>query len=150
MFVNKLYQILPMPWLMPDRPCGAHRKDTGMLITRRNHGKAAVIHLASKFEGGPDRDRLLGVTAEILQDGVRDIVVSFLGVRFLASNGVGITIAMKTLVDAAGGRMVLCNLNERALAVVYIMRLQEVFALERNIRTALARLRGLREAEAGA
>jgi len=121
-----------------------------MLITKRAHGKATVIHLTGKFEGGPDREKLLKLVTDLLDQGCRDIVVSFLGVRFLASNGVGIMIAMKTLVDAAGGRMVLCNLNERNLAVVYIMRLQEIFTIESNIRTALTHLRGTRAAEARA
>jgi len=121
-----------------------------MLISKRAHGKAMVIHLAGKFEGGPDRDRLLALTSKIIEDGYREVVVSFLGVRFLASNGVGIMIALKTLLDAVGGTVVLCNLNERSLAVVYIMRLQEVFILEKNIRTALARLRQLRAKAAAA
>jgi anti-anti-sigma factor len=121
-----------------------------MLITKRAHGKVTVIHLTGKFEGGPDREKLLKLTAGLVDDGCRDIVVSFLGVRFLASNGVGIMIAMKTLMDAAGGRMVLCNLNERNLAVMYIMRLQEIFTIETNIRNALQRLRATRTAEAGA
>lgn len=112
-----------------------------MLISKRAHGRVMVIHLAGKFEGGPDRDRLLAMTSQALEEGYREIVVSFLGVRFLASNGVGIMIALKTLVDAVDGRMILCNLNERALAVVHVMRLQEVFTLERNIRSALALLR---------
>lgn len=112
-----------------------------MLISKRAHGRVMVIHLAGKFEGGPDRDRLLAMTSQILEEGYREIVVSFLGVRFLASNGVGIMIALKGLVDAVDGRMVLCNLNERALAVVHVMRLQEIFTLERNIRSARALLR---------
>lgn len=119
-----------------------------MLITKRAHGKVMVIHLAGKFEGGPDRDKLLAMTSGIIEDGYRELIVSFQGVRFLASNGVGILIAMRTLFDAVGGSITLCHLNERALAVVYIMRLQEVFILEQNIRTALARFRQLRMAEA--
>ena len=121
-----------------------------MLITKRAHGKVMVIHLTGKFEGGPDREKLLKMTSGLIEEGYRAVVVSFLGVRFLASNGVGILIAMKTLMDAAKGRMVLCNLNERNLAVVYIMRLQEIFTIEANIRTALKGLRTTRAAGAQA
>jgi len=121
-----------------------------MLITRIPHGKVSVIHLAGKFEGGPDRDRLLKLTEKLIRDGCREIVVSFLGVRFLASNGVGIMIAIKQLVDAAHGRMVLCNLNERAIAVLYVMRLQEIFTIETNIRTALKHLKAMRATAAKA
>lgn len=116
-----------------------------MLITKNAHGSVMVIHLGGKFEGGPDRDKLLTLTGKLIADGYREIVFSFLGVRFLASNGVGIMIAVKKLVDAADGRVILCNLNERALSVMYIMRLQDVFILEANIRTALQRMRALRQ-----
>ena len=116
-----------------------------MFITKKAHGPVMVIHLAGKFEGGPDRERLLAMVHRAIADGHRELVVSFLGVRYLASNGVGIMIALHQLMEKAGGRIILCNLNERALAVVYIMRLQEVFVLEKNIRTSLARLRRARE-----
>ncbi len=121
-----------------------------MLITKRAHGKVMVIHLAGKFEGGPDRERLLAMTDGIITEGYRKIVISFLGLRFIASTGVGILIAMKRRCDEVGGRMILCNLNERVLSVVHVLRMQEVFTLEKNIRTSLARFRGTRESEARA
>ncbi|MBE0567333.1 MAG: STAS domain-containing protein [Krumholzibacteria bacterium] len=124
-----------------------------MLISKRAHGRVMVIHLAGKFEGGPDRDKLLATTKLVLEDGFREIVVSFLGVRFLSSNGVGIMIAMKALVDAVDARLVLCNFNERALSVVHILRLEEVIPVAKNIQAARALLRhrgGDEQAEARA
>jgi len=121
-----------------------------MLITKRAHGRVMVIHLAGKFEGGPDREKLLKITSKAIADGYRELVISFLGVRFLASNGIGILISMRKLMDEVGGRVVLCNLNERVLSVVHVMRLQEIFTLESNIRTARTWLRATRSADSPA
>ena len=76
-----------------------------MLITKKAHGSVMVVHLGGKFEGGPDRDQLLTLTEKLIADGYKEIVFSFLGVRFLASNGVGIMIGLIHRWDL--GRLVL-------------------------------------------
>jgi len=109
-----------------------------MLITQQTHGTVMVLKLVGKFEGGGADAKLDRIARTLIEDGFRQIILNFKGVRFLSSTGIGILIKLKTVFEAAGGRMIICDINERAIAVIYVMRLEEKFEIVGGVGDALA------------
>jgi anti-anti-sigma factor len=101
-----------------------------------------IIRLAGDFDGGKDCVRSTQQFKEMLDRGVRKIVLDFKLVRWINSNGVGCLIAGKRMADAAGARMALCSLNRRSLSVLYTMRLEEVIDCEPDLEAALNAVSG--------
>lgn len=95
-----------------------------MHTTIGNRGDVTIFHLMGDFDGGKDCVHSTQQFKELLDSGVRKIVLDFKLVRWISSNGIGCLIAGKQLADAAGARMALCNLNERSLSVFYISQLE--------------------------
>ena len=120
-----------------------------MQTTIRKSGDVEIFHLVGDFDGGKDCVRSTQQFQEMLDRGVRKIVLDFRLVRWVNSNGVGCLIAGKKMADAAGARMVLCGLNRRSLSVIYTMRLEEVMECVPDLQEALKAVSGV-EAQAGA
>ncbi len=105
-------------------------------------GDVEIIHLVGDFDGGKDCVRSTQQFKEMLDRGVRKIVLDFRLVRWVNSNGVGCLIAGKRMADDAGARMALCHLNRRSLSVLYTMRLEEVIDCEPDLEAALKAVSG--------
>lgn len=108
-----------------------------MQTTIRKSGDVEIFHLVGDFDGGKDCVRSTQQFEELLDRGVRKIVLDFKLVRWINSNGVGCLIKGKRMADAAGARMALCNLNRRSLSVIHTMRLEEVMDCEPDLEAAL-------------
>lgn len=113
-----------------------------MQTTIRRSGDVEIFHLSGRFDGGKDCVHSTQQFKELLDRGVRKIVLDFKHVQWINSNGVGCLIAGKRMADAAGARMALCGLNERSLSVIYTMRLQEVMDCEPSLDAALKAVSG--------
>jgi len=108
----------------------------------RRHGDVEVFHLSGRFDGGTDCVRSTQQFEELLNRGVRKIVLDFKHVEWINSNGVGCLIKGKRMADAVGARMALCSLNERSLSVIYVMHLQEVMDCLPDLDAALKAVSG--------
>ena len=109
-----------------------------MDFKRENHGSATVVKLAGLFEVPGTDAAFRDLTYELLESGRRQLAISCAGVRFLSSTGLGILTATKVSFERAGGRIVLCDLNDRARNVMRVTHLDEVFELAEDVSTALA------------
>ena len=58
---------------------------------------------------------------------VRKIVLDFTGVKFLASQAVGVLITLKKKADEIKGRVVICNMRDEVRRVFKIMNLEKLF-----------------------
>lgn len=57
----------------------------------------------------------------------RKIVLDFSGVKFLASQAIGVLITLKQKVDEIGGQVVICGMREEVRRVFKIMDLGKLF-----------------------
>ncbi len=108
-----------------------------MQITTQIKGDVVVIHLAGKFDGGKDCEKIQTKITNYIAEGRRNFVLSFLLIRFLTSCGLGKLIAIHKEVNECGGRVILCNLERRPLSVIYTARLYEVFEVRKSLGQAL-------------
>ncbi|NLF30669.1 MAG: STAS domain-containing protein [Planctomycetes bacterium] len=70
----------------------------------------------------------------------RKIVLDFGGVKFLASQAVGVLITLKRKAEAIGGEVLICNMQDEIRRVFKIMKLHDVFAFHASETDALESL----------
>ena len=70
----------------------------------------------------------------------RKIVLDFAGVKFLASQAVGVLITLKKKADEIKGQVVICNMRDEIRRVFKIMNLEKLFGFYDSEERALAGL----------
>jgi len=108
-----------------------------MKFAREQHDSAVVVKLAGLFETIGTDAAFRDLTYELLEAGHRRLALSLAGVRFLSSTGLGILTATKVSFERAGGRLVLCDLNDRARNVLHVTHLSDVFETCEDVPSAL-------------
>ncbi len=107
-------------------------------ITEKN-GVILVDHLPEKFDYTVCNDALRHITPT-LDSGGRKLVISFAGVSFLDSCGIGTLITLRNRLMKEKGAMALCDIGERLEKILKITDLRKVFALYGNTDEAIAAL----------
>ena len=111
-----------------------------MLIHAQDKGDISVIHLAGKFDGGSDCEKIQAIITNLIAEDRRKFVLSFSLIRFITSCGLGKLLAIHKEVTGCGGQVILCNLERRPLSVIYTARLYEVFTVRKTLGQALDQL----------
>jgi anti-sigma B factor antagonist len=71
------------------------------------------------------------------QDGLRKIVLNFRNVEYLSSAALGKLITLNKKLQAAGGRLVLCNIGSQIFEVFEITKLDKFFNIRKEEQDAL-------------
>jgi len=72
-----------------------------------------------------------------LSAGRRKLVLDFKHVQYISSSMVGVLVATNQSVKKAKGQLILCALNERLLELLKLTRLDKMFKVEPDARSAL-------------
>jgi anti-sigma B factor antagonist len=115
-----------------ENPLGFERQEMGGAQVMRFHA-AKILSEQTVSEFG---NRLLDVIQEV-PDPPR-LVVSFAGVYFLSSAGVGKLVLIQRKVKERGGELKLCDLAPTTLEVFKVARLQDYFSIYTDVNSALA------------
>ena len=75
--------------------------------------------------------------ASLLAGGEKNIVLDFKVVQYISSAMIGTLVGTRQSVTAAGGAFILAGLNDRLLLLLKITRLDKMFAVHADARTAL-------------
>ena len=90
-----------------------------------------------------DQSRIDAVQAKIVElvaAGHAQLVLNFSAVEYISSSLVGTLLTARQVTQAAGGNVVLAGLNDRLTQVLKIVRLDTMFTIEPDARTALKKL----------
>ncbi|MEF3696117.1 STAS domain-containing protein [Desulfolutivibrio sp.] len=107
-------------------------------ITEQN-GVLVVGNLPEKFDYTVCNDALRHINPA-LDDGPKKLVISFTGVSFLDSCGIGTLITLRNRLMKEKGSMALCDIGERLENILKITDLRKVFALYGNTDEAVVGL----------
>lgn len=101
--------------------------ETGVLFVRGELDVAGVARLSTAGR-------------KVLEAGATDVVLECTALEFTDSSGLGCLVALHKRAAERGGRLVLRNVNERFERLLAMVRLDQVFALERlaPVRSAAA------------
>jgi len=93
----------------------------------RKVGDVVVYDLRGGLEGGEHNYRIKDAVKEHLDRGERKFLFNMDKVTFVNSTGIGIIAMIYASITNAGGRLKLCNANEKVSRVMMITKLLEVF-----------------------
>ena len=79
-------------------------------------------------------EQLFGLVDE---EGRRKLLLNFGNVEYLSSAALGKFITLNKKVNAAGGRLILCNIDPQIYEVFEITKLDKFFKIEKEEQTAL-------------
>lgn len=79
-------------------------------------------------------DQLFGL---VDNDGLRKLLLNFGNVDYLSSAALGKLITLNKKLQAAGGRLVLCNIDPQILEVFEITKLDKFFNIQKEEQAAL-------------
>lgn len=97
-----------------------------MQINLEERYNAAVIHLKGKLIGGPDAQHINDKIHQIIDKGIKNIVIDLKGVHYMNSTGIGILISSYTTVKNCGGDLKLASMDNKIQGVLSITKLNQV------------------------
>ncbi len=109
-----------------------------MTVTESHFGPVTVLSLAGKIMGGPDAGRLNEKIHELIEAGVKKVVVDLAQVALMNSSGLGLLISALSTVRHNGGELKLACIAPRVRSLMTITKLIHVFETYDSVEGAVA------------
>ncbi len=110
------------------------------LSITENNGVILVGQFPEKFDYTVCNEALRHITPSLDSSDIKKLVISFAGVTFLDSCGIGTLITLRNRLMKEKGAMALCDIGERLEKILKITDLRKVFALYGTVEEAVAAL----------
>ena len=98
-----------------------------MQLSERRVGDVAVLDLAGKLTLTDDPGRLKEKINDLIQQGIRDIVLNLADLSFLDSSGLGELVASHTTAWRGGATVKLANAGRRVQDLLVLTKLITIF-----------------------
>ena len=111
-------------------------------VTSITVGDVTIVYPTGGFLGGDETSELTAVLSKAFEDGSRKAIVNLKDTDFVNSWGLGQMVAVHEHYAKNGGRLCLCNANQRVTATVTITKVisyVDVYATEEE---AIASFKG--------
>jgi anti-sigma B factor antagonist len=112
-----------------------------MTITTSTVAGATVLALEGNLMGGPDAAAMNGKLRELIDGGVRKVVLDLSRLQFMNSSGLSLLIGGASALKNAGGALKLSGASEKITGLIKITRLESVFESYPTIDAAVASFR---------
>ena len=102
-------------------------------------GDVTVVNFTDKKILDEQNIQIIGEQLFSLVDelGRRKLILNFSNVEYLSSAALGKFITLNKKVNAAGGRLVLCNIDPQIYEVFEITKLNKLFTIKKDEQTAM-------------
>jgi anti-sigma B factor antagonist len=108
-----------------------------MRIHLEERYNAAIIHLKGRLMGGPDAKHISDKIHQIIDKGMKNVVLDMSGVNFINSTGMGILISSYVTMKNCGGDLKLASIDNKIQGVLSITKLNQVLDEYKTIDDAL-------------
>jgi anti-anti-sigma factor len=102
-------------------------------------GDVVVARVRGDMWGKPEDTMLKGKIAVLAGEGHHRFIIDFEGISALNSTGIGIVVSCLTTIQAHGGRLRLCNLNQRIRSTFEITGVAKMLSLYGTVDSARTR-----------
>ena len=109
-----------------------------LIISERRTGKITILDLSGDIIFSVGNVTLHSAIRNALGAGRKNILLNFLGVRFIDSSGVGELVSALTAINRESGQLKLCNLQPRIRELLTITHLLTIFDTFESENEALA------------
>lgn len=93
-------------------------------------GTAVILEPKGSLIGGPETDELKNTLVSMLTQGKIKVIVDLSGVEYLNSSAIGVLTVSHSTLSAAGGKLILCNVNKSISNVFLVTKLSTIFLTE--------------------
>lgn len=108
-----------------------------MSIKLASYGPVDVLSLSGKLMGGPEITEIHSAIKATLEKRVNHIVIDLKNVKWMGSIGIGILICCLTTVRHAGGDLKLSGLSKKAMSLLVMTKLDNVFEIFPRVDSAV-------------
>ena len=112
-----------------------------MKIEIREVDGVTVLVVSGEMYGGPENARLVEVLEELAAKGKLDVVLNLGKVKWVASTGLGIMMRARAKFAAAGGKIRLCELNDRVVSLLQVTKMNLLFDVYKSENEAVTAAR---------
>jgi anti-sigma B factor antagonist len=110
-------------------------------IEVRFQGDVAILSLDGRFLAGGDGPYLRQKVKDLIDAGVRDLVINFEGVPYIDSTGLGFLAGSRITTQNAGAKLVLACVNQHVRKILDGVRLTQFFDMASDEATAVKQLK---------
>jgi anti-sigma B factor antagonist len=107
------------------------------IVTKEMDG-IPILTVSGEMYGGPENYRLKEMIAELAEQKKLNLVIDMAKVKWLSSTGIGILVASNVAYQKAGGRIRICNVNQRILSLLGITKLNVLFEVHDSVNSAIS------------
>jgi anti-anti-sigma factor len=97
-----------------------------------------VARIHGDMWGKPEDRELKTEMKALAKQGERRFVIDFEGASAVSSTGIGIVVSSLTAIQGEGGRLRLCNLNQRVKATFEITGISKMVSIYDTVESALS------------
>ncbi|HFE53382.1 MAG TPA: anti-sigma factor antagonist [Bacteroidetes bacterium] len=98
-----------------------------MTIKEERYGDVVVLAPKGKMMGGPETQALHDRVKQLIEEGVRKVVIDLKDVKWLNSSGLGVLMGAMTSLRNAGGDLKLARVTEKVQSLFMITKLITIF-----------------------
>ncbi len=108
-----------------------------MKLTQQQQGEIVILEPKGKIMGGPDATLLHDKLHEIIDSGIKRVVIDLSKVDWMNSTGLGILISSYTTLRNSDGELKLANVTEKIQSLLVITKLVTVFDSHNSVDEAI-------------
>ncbi len=112
-----------------------------MRIAVRFNDDVAILSLSGKFLAGSDGPYMRQKVKDLLDAGIRKLIISFADVPYIDSTGLGFLAGSRVTAQNAGARIVLSEINTHVRKILDDVNLTQFFVLAGSEAEAMDRLK---------
>lgn len=101
----------------------------GLVIRQREREGITILDLEGRITAGEESTILYDCIRGLVNQGVKNVILSLAGVEYIDSTGLGRLVVCYTTLRKAGGAMKLLNLNKRNIELLVYTKLATVFEI---------------------
>jgi anti-sigma B factor antagonist len=94
-----------------------------------DHGDIKILKISGKITIGEGDVKLREAVNDLLDDGVRKIIMDLDGVKYIDSSGIGELVSSYTTITNRGGELRLSRLNSKIYSLLQLTALVTVFQI---------------------
>ena len=109
-----------------------------MKIKRSSKDEVTILELSGKIMGGPDHEKFQSEIKTLIAEGQVDVLLNMGKVSWVNSTGLGILVTAFHTLKKNGGRLKICEVNDRIDNILNVTQLKLVFETYPTCDEALA------------
>jgi anti-anti-sigma factor len=111
-----------------------------MRISEHSTDDITILDLLTPVSGDGSHQLFIPQIEALLEEGHRKFVLNLEELTWINSSGLGLFIGARRHIDEAGGKMVICHMNQRISDIFEITALSTVWEIYPDVEAAVAAL----------